>query len=68
MEIFKTFRFDSAHQLTGVPPTHRCANMHGHGYELTVYLRGPVDPVTGFVLDFGDLATVCDPLIKQLDP
>jgi 6-pyruvoyltetrahydropterin/6-carboxytetrahydropterin synthase len=67
MEIYKTLRFDAAHRLTGVPPTHKCSSMHGHGFEIEVYLRGPVDPKTGFVMDFGDLAKACEPILKQLD-
>lgn len=67
MEIYKTFRFDAAHRLTGVPATHKCSAMHGHGFEISVYLRGPVDPKTGFVMDFGDLAKACEPVLKQLD-
>jgi len=67
MEIYKTLRFDAAHRLTGVPPTHKCSAMHGHGFEIEVHLRGPVDPKTGFIMDFGDLAKVCEPVLKQLD-
>jgi 6-pyruvoyltetrahydropterin/6-carboxytetrahydropterin synthase len=67
MEIYKTLRFDAAHCLTGVPSTHKCSAMHGHGFELEVYLKGEVDPQTGFVMDFGDLAKVCDPVLQKLD-
>ena len=67
MQIYKTLRFDAAHRLTGVPSTHKCSAMHGHGFEIEVHLRGPVDPQTGFVMDFGDLAKVCAPILEQLD-
>jgi 6-pyruvoyltetrahydropterin/6-carboxytetrahydropterin synthase len=67
LEIYKTFRFEAAHRLTGVPPAHKCAAMHGHSYEIRIYLQGPVDPQTGFVMDFSDLAKACEPLCKQLD-
>ena len=67
MEIYKTMHFDAAHRLTGVPPTHKCSAMHGHGFEVQVFLRGPVDPQTGFIMDFGDLAHVCEPVLNQLD-
>lgn len=30
-------------------------NWHGHNYELSVTLIGPVDPETGFVMDLKDL-------------
>lgn len=67
MEIYKTLKFDAAHRLTGVPSTHKCSAMHGHGFEVEVYLKGGVDPQTGFVMDFGDLSRVCEPVLKQLD-
>ncbi|MGD2067350.1 MAG: 6-carboxytetrahydropterin synthase [Gemmatimonadota bacterium] len=31
---------------------------HGHNWALTVTVRGPVDPETGFVVDLGELDTL----------
>ena len=33
-------------------------NYHGHNYELTVRVAGPVDPVTGYVIDLGILSAM----------
>ena len=33
-------------------------NYHGHNYELVVRVAGPVDPVTGYVIDLGLLSEV----------
>lgn len=33
-------------------------NYHGHNYELIVRVAGPVDPVTGYVIDLGALSAV----------
>ncbi len=67
MQIYKTLKFDAAHRLTGVPPTHKCSAMHGHGFEIEVHLKGEIDPQTGFVMDFGDLSKICEPVLDQLD-
>lgn len=67
MEIFKEFSFDAAHRLPNVPPDHKCARLHGHTYRLEVWVRGPVDPKLGWVLDFGDLKRVVQPVMAQLD-
>ncbi len=67
MQIYKTLKFDAAHCLTGVPSTHKCSAMHGHSFAIEVHLKGEVDPQTGFVMDFGDLARICEPVLKQLD-
>ena len=34
------------------------ANYHGHNYDLEVRLSGEVDPVTGYLYDLSDLATL----------
>lgn len=66
-ELVKTFRFDAAHSLTGAPAGHKCRNLHGHGYRIDVHVAGPVDPKTGWVMDFADLKRVVQPLIDSLD-
>lgn len=60
------FRYESAHYLTGVPPGHKCAVMHGHSYHLTVIVRGPVGS-DGFVCDFSVVKDHVDPVVKRLD-
>jgi len=64
--IYKSFKFDSAHRLTGVPPDHKCAAMHGHTYELIVYITGKVD-ASGMVIDYADLAAAVEPILRQID-
>jgi 6-pyruvoyltetrahydropterin/6-carboxytetrahydropterin synthase len=67
LEIFKEFRFEAAHQLTGLPAGHKCAHMHGHSYRVRVVLRGRTDARTGWIADFADIKGVCGPLIGRLD-
>lgn len=67
MEIFKSFTFDSAHYLPNVPEGHKCKNMHGHTYHLSVYIKGTPHPHYGWVMDFGDLKAIISPIIEQLD-
>lgn len=67
MIIFKKFSFDSAHALPNVPEGHKCKNIHGHTYHLTVFIEGKLDPLLGWVMDFGDLKAIIDPLIKRID-
>ena len=55
MLIYKQFTFDSAHQLPNVPEGHKCKNLHGHTYHLTVYIEGDLDLKLGWVMDFSDL-------------
>ena len=41
---------------------------HGHNYELTVRVCGPVDPVVGYVMDLGVLSsTIKEHVLDRLD-
>lgn len=41
--------------------------MHGHSYRVELRLEGPVDPETGFVVDFFDVEAAFGPLVQRLD-
>jgi 6-pyruvoyltetrahydropterin/6-carboxytetrahydropterin synthase len=67
IELVKEFRFEAAHYLPNVPSGHKCRRMHGHSFRGEVAVRGAVDPVTGWLMDFADLKNLVDPIVKQLD-
>ena len=66
-EIVRRITFESAHRLPHVPPGHKCERLHGHSFEVEIRIGGEVDPVTGWVRDFADLAEAFAPLKDQLD-
>ncbi|HEY1005581.1 MAG TPA: 6-carboxytetrahydropterin synthase QueD [Sphingobacteriaceae bacterium] len=67
MTIYKEFTFDSAHYLPFVSPGHKCGQLHGHTYRLTVFASGPVQPETGWVMDYHELKKAVEPVIIRLD-
>ena len=67
MEIYKQFTFEAAHRLPNVPPGHKCARLHGHSFEVTVHVRGPLAAHEGWVMDFADLKAAVKPIIAELD-
>lgn len=67
MEIYKVFAFDAAHFLPNVPEGHKCKNMHGHTYHLTVFIQGSPDPELGWIIDFKDLKDRVAPVVDLLD-
>jgi 6-pyruvoyltetrahydropterin/6-carboxytetrahydropterin synthase len=67
MRITQAFTFEAAHRLPNVPETHRCFRVHGHSYRVELVLEGPVDPHTGFVVDFFDVEATFAPLLERLD-
>ena len=67
MEIFKVFKIDCAHRLTNVASEHKCSKIHGHSFSITVHVRGPVDPMMGWVTDFASIAEAFKPIHERLD-
>lgn len=67
MEIYKSFTFEAAHRLPNVPADHKCARLHGHSYEVTIHLEGPIGDTTGWVADFADIGTAFAPIHAELD-
>jgi len=65
-QIQKTFHFEAGHSLKH----HRglCKNPHGHRYTFTLHLNfetlHPSAPSKNMGLDFQDLSTIVDPIIK----
>lgn len=67
MEIYKQFGIEAAHRLPNVPEGHKCANLHGHSFQVILYASGAVDEHTGWVMDFADIKAAFQPLYVQLD-
>lgn len=67
MQIFKQFTFDSAHFLPHVPDGHKCKEIHGHTYHLTVYVEGELQSKLEWVMDFAEMKNVIDPVVKSID-
>jgi 6-pyruvoyltetrahydropterin/6-carboxytetrahydropterin synthase len=67
VRLVHEFRFEAAHRLPKVPPGHKCARLHGHSFRVELAVAGPVDPETGWFIDFGVLHDAWRPLYDQLD-
>ncbi len=67
MLIFKSFGFESAHHLPNVPAGHKCGRVHGHSFRCEVGVGGPVDPVTGWVMDYADIKRAFQGVEEMLD-
>ncbi|OGF15760.1 MAG: 6-carboxytetrahydropterin synthase QueD [Candidatus Eisenbacteria bacterium RBG_16_71_46] len=65
VELTKEYAFEAAHRLPMVPPDHKCFRMHGHSYRIEVTLGGDVDERAGWLVDFGDITAVVEPLLKR---
>ncbi len=64
--VSKELVFDSAHFITDHPD--KCVNLHGGRYTMNVKVKDQIDPLTGFVLDYGYLKRIAkEKIIEQLD-
>ena len=66
-ELSADFVLASARRLPHVPADHPCGRLHGHTFGVRLVVRGPVDPTSGWVADFADLAAAWAPMHAQLD-
>ena len=65
--ITKKFAFSASHQIAALPPSHRCARLHGHNYVVEVELQaGTLDEV-GFVRDYTELDALRDYIAATFD-
>lgn len=67
MDIFKDFVFVAAQRLPGVTPGHKAGGLHGHTFKLRVFVRGDLDPVLGWVIDFAEIDRAAGAVLKDLD-
>lgn len=67
MELVKRFRLQSAHFLPHAPEGDPEGRLHGHNFQIEVRVRGPLDPVLGWVVDFGEIKAAFAPIFARLD-
>ena len=67
VRLVHEFKFEAAHKLPRVPEGHKCARLHGHSFKIELAIAGPVNPDTGWFIDFGDLYDAWKPLYEVLD-
>lgn len=67
LTISRRYDLEVAHHLTaGVPDGHKCRRLHGHRYELTIWVGGPFGH-HGMLVEYADLDRVVMPVLKLLD-
>ncbi|MBL8028532.1 MAG: 6-carboxytetrahydropterin synthase [Fibrobacteres bacterium] len=76
LSVTKRFNFSASHRLFNrdLSPEENCllfdacSKQHGHNFNLEVTVMGPVDPVSGMVINFHDLKRIVnDSVVNYLD-
>lgn len=67
IRLVKQFKFEAAHLLPCFPEGHKCRRLHGHSFRFDVIVEGEMDPARGYLMDYGDIKRVGQPLVDRLD-
>jgi 6-pyruvoyltetrahydropterin/6-carboxytetrahydropterin synthase len=67
VRLSKSFHFEAAHDLPTFPEGHKCRRLHGHSFRFDVIVEGEVDSAKGYLIDYGEIKNVVDPVVKRLD-
>ncbi len=67
VRLAKSFTFEAAHFLPSFPEGHKCRRMHGHSFKVEIIVEGELDPVKGYLVDYGDLKKAVSPIHEALD-
>ena len=67
-EIFKEFTFEAAHHLAvNVAEGHRYSRLHGHSFQVQVFLKGEPDEKKKWLCDFGEIEQCVAKVRAELD-
>jgi 6-pyruvoyltetrahydropterin/6-carboxytetrahydropterin synthase len=67
VRLTRDFTFEAAHYLPKAPEGHKCRRLHGHSFRVEVTVEGPVDPDTGWFVDYAVIRDAVAPLRDRLD-
>ncbi len=67
VRLVRAFAFEAAHKLPGAPDGHKCRRLHGHSFRVELLCEGEIDPQSGWLVDFGKIKRVFDPVLDRLD-
>jgi 6-pyruvoyltetrahydropterin/6-carboxytetrahydropterin synthase len=63
--VWRSYRFESAHQLPHVPEGHKCGRLHGHGFQAVIHI--PLSSIhQEWNVDYGKLDQAWFPIHQQL--
>ena len=67
MIIYKKYYFDTAHFMPNHSKNHKYSKVHGHSYEITIFLNGKQNKKKGWVMDFEKIDMFMKPILKKID-
>jgi 6-pyruvoyltetrahydropterin/6-carboxytetrahydropterin synthase len=64
-ELSVKTHFSAAHRLVGYNGA--CANLHGHNWDVEIFLRGRTVNELGMLIDFTDIKRAVKEIMKEVD-
>ena len=64
-ELSVKTHFSAAHRLVGYDGC--CANLHGHNWDVEIFIRGKGVNALGMLIDFKDIKTAIKEAMKEVD-
>ena len=67
MVIYREYYINSARFLPNLKSDHICKRLHGHTYNIKIFVKGSVSPKSGFVMDVFDIDKYFEKIHKIID-
>ncbi len=67
LELRRRYRFAAARRLPRLPESHPCGRLHGHDFQVELGIQGPLEPTSGWIMDYAALDQIVRPLLEQLE-
>tara|TARA_Y100001970_G_C14182709_1_gene830732 strand:- start:1457 stop:1813 length:357 start_codon:yes stop_codon:yes gene_type:complete len=67
MIIYREYYINSARFLPNLEDNHICSQLHGHTYNIKISVKGPIDPISGFVIDAFEIDKYFKKVHKEID-
>ena len=67
MVIYREYYINSARFLPNLDKGHICSKLHGHTYNIKIYVKGNLNKSTGFVMDVFDIDKYFKKIHIQID-
>ncbi len=67
MNISAVASFESARYFPHLPETHEGRRFHGNTFRVQIVVTSPIDPETGWVIDFSAVKQAFEPVRQKLD-
>ena len=65
--VSRVFCFDAAHKIECFGQGHKCGRLHGHTWEVEIFVAGVVSPETGIVIDYYEIDRAWARVFDEID-